>query len=316
MKIAFLGGTRFIGLAAVRHAVRRGHSVVVLHRDIHNAKLPPEVEQVVVDREDAYALTAAVKAADVTTLVDTFAMDEAQTKRTIDAIDGAIESVVVLSSQDVYAQFGRLNGHRFEEIEEVVKEDSSLTVRFPFKGVAEHEGGPTYDKKDVERLFKAASALTFESVTVLRLPAVYGTNDDQRRMGGVIDALSREERLPHQEGARWRWTMSHVENVAHAIVLAAERSLPGFNGFNVGEAETPTFYERVVSVASFMGTEPRWHASESLEKRFSVLGKMPNDFVVDSSKIREDLGFEEVVSTEAGYRDLIDWCQQTRSRGT
>jgi nucleoside-diphosphate-sugar epimerase len=196
----------------------------------------------------------------------------------------------------VYAQFGRLNGHPASRIEESVSETSPLTVRFPFKGIADHEGGSEYDKKDVETLYANASKAFFESVTALRLPAVFGSGDYQRRFGFIVDALdSGVRQFPCQDQASWRWTHGHVTNVAQAILLSAEKRLGGFNVFNVGEEHPPTMRERVDRIARLMDTSVEWTETEDLPKEFSLVGKMPNDFVVSTKEIRSILAYREIL---------------------
>jgi nucleoside-diphosphate-sugar epimerase len=312
MKIAFLGGTRFIGLRAVVTAHNRGHSVAVLHRGLHNADLPKGVNEIIVDRDDRLALSMALKELKADVLVDTFAMTNNQTLRTIDALAGNVATVVVLSSQDVYAQFGRLNGHP-SAVEKVVSESSPLTVRFPFRGIDDHEGGIDYDKKDVEIAYNTASQKLFESTTVLRLPAVYGSGDYKRRLGFIVDSLDQGLRkFPYQSGANWRWTLGHVENVAHSIILSAERKVQGHRVFNVGEEFTPTMHDRVDKIAKILGVSLEWEEVRNLPGEFGILGKMPNDFVVDTATMRVDLGYKEVLSEDACYLDLITWCRQSR----
>ena len=315
MKVAVLGGTRFIGLRVSLQAYRLGHFVSVLHRGVHQADLPRGIEEVIVDRDDQDALSHALKNIKADVLIDTFAMSRAQTAQTIRSLAGNVAHVVVLSSQDVYAQFGRLNGHPVSIVEDVVSESSHLTVPFPFRGLAEHEGGYDYDKKNVEAEYKSAVHRVFEGVTVLRLPAVFGSGDRQRRFGAIVDSLDDGVRkFPCQNGAIWRWTQGHVENVAHAIMLAAERKLWGFELFNVGETTTPSMRERVDKTSSLMGVSVEWEQSEVIPDRYSIFGKMPNDFVVDTEKFRAQLGYKELWTEEACYADLIEWSRKSRSR--
>ena len=51
MKILILGGTGFIGSFQVRYALSRGHEITVFNRGkSHRGSLPPEVEQLIGDR--------------------------------------------------------------------------------------------------------------------------------------------------------------------------------------------------------------------------------------------------------------------------
>ena len=49
MRLLVIGGTRFIGLSAVRHLVTAGHEVTVFNRDQTEADLPDGVARIVGD---------------------------------------------------------------------------------------------------------------------------------------------------------------------------------------------------------------------------------------------------------------------------
>ncbi len=154
-------------------------------------------------------------------------------------------------------------------------------------------------------------AAPLPGVTVLRLPAVYGRRDPQRRFGAIVDALDRGEvRIPGP-GA-FRWTHGHVDNVAHAIALAAEAEPAGPRVFNVGEAETPSMRERAEAIAARMDRSLTFDKSEPPEA-WGLFGVLPNDVVVDSSAIREALGFGEPLDEDARLDDLIAGLRVSRS---
>lgn len=312
MKISFIGGTVFIGHAAAQAAVERGHQVTVIHRGKHPAEIVG-AESLLADRSQADALRAALHSSAPEAIVDTLAMTAQDARTMIDASRELDVPVMVLSSHDVYAQFGRLNGHDGPEPEPLVTEDSPLTVPYPFRGIAEHAGGDAYDKKDVETELRESSDL--RAAVVLRLPATYGLRDPQRRFGAIVDALDRGVRdLPMRGGGMFRWTHGHVANVAHAIVLSCEARLSGFHLFNVGESETPTMRERADLIASTMGTAIKWiDSDEELQDDWAVFGQMPNDVVVDSTRIRDQIGFSEIVGLDACLADLIDGLRRSRN---
>lgn len=302
MRIAFVGGTRFIGHASARRAIARGHDVLVLHRGEHPCEVA-RARSVCVDRSDADALVRALGAIHPDVVVDTRAL----TKRDAEIVAAAIRSLgaatVVLSSQDVYAQLGRLNGLPAPPPEPLVTESSPLTIPYPFREIGGHPGGPDYDKKDVEAVYRSD---TGGPVAILRLPAVYGARDYRRRFGAIVDRLDAgETELPCAGGALFRWSHAHVEDVAAAIVLVAEKSTAGT--FNVAERTTPSMRERAESIARTMGKSLRLveRSQEELPEDLELLGRMPNDFVVDSDAIRAALGFAEVTTEEERLTDLV-----------
>lgn len=314
MKIVFIGGTRFVGLEAVRQTAARGHEVWVLHRGVHSSPLPDKVQTIKVDRRDQENLRKTLQSLNPEVIIDTFAMTSEDAEISVNALTGLNARVVVLSSQDVYAQFGLLNGLPAPLPEETVNEKSPLTIPYPFRGITEHDGGESYDKKYVEKAFlQGIRDGALKTVTILRLPAIYGSGDYQRRFGAFIERLDSGTReILCEGGAYWRWTMSHVADAAHAIVLASEFEEKGFSVFNVGEEETPTMRDRAEQIAKMMGAAITWkETKDELPEAFALFGRAPTNFVVDSSLIRERLGFKEKISKEDAITDLINWSRKS-----
>lgn len=312
MKIAFLGGTRFIGHAAAARALRRGHDVSVLHRGHHACEVEG-VQALRVDRDDPVAVRTALEDVAPDVLVDTRCMNRHHVANLLIAVAGFDLPLVVLSSQDVYAQFGRLNGHPCDDVRSVVDETAPLTVPFPFRDIGGHDDDPDYDKKDVERAVQGAAGRVTPSATVLRLPAVYGSRDPSRRFALFVDAIDAgKTELPCRKGACFRWTHASVLDVAHAIVLAAEARRPGNAVYNVGERETPTMRERGQRIAHHLGARLVFREAEDVPDELSLLDEKPNDLVVSSAKLRDELGFDELTTERERLDDLIAGLRASR----
>ena len=86
MRIAFIGGTGFIGPVAVRRAIAAGHDVFVLHRGEHPNET--KAESIRVDRTDSEALAAAIERARPDVVIDTRAMTRTDAQNTTSAWSG------------------------------------------------------------------------------------------------------------------------------------------------------------------------------------------------------------------------------------
>ncbi|MEZ4294680.1 MAG: NAD-dependent epimerase/dehydratase family protein [Polyangiaceae bacterium] len=312
MKLAILGGTRFIGHATAAHAAHRGHEVFVLHRGQHPCEMA-SVQPIAVDRQDPSALCETLARLAPDALIETRAMTEVEAEVTALALKVLALPAVVLSSQDVYAQFGRLNGLPAPDPEPVITESSPLTIPFPFRDLGAHDGGPDYDKKLVEKVFSEAVNEGAPGVMVLRLPIVYGPRDYRRRFGGILDRLDRGERvLPCSGAAQGRITHAYVADVAHAIVLAAEQIRRGIRIYNVGEEMTPSARERVVALAEVAGLPFEWEEVQETPPELWFLGRLPNDLVVDSGLLRSELGFRELTTERERLSETIEWLRTSR----
>ncbi|MEZ6186180.1 MAG: NAD-dependent epimerase/dehydratase family protein [Planctomycetota bacterium] len=309
MHVALIGGTRFIGPAVAEALLARGHRVSALHRGLHPSPVE-DMASVPCERSDAAALAATLADLAPDAAVDTRAMTEGDA-RVASAALGSTPSVV-LSSQDVYAQFGRIKGLDAPPPEPELYEDSPLGAPFAYRGLPGYEDLPDYDKKRVEAVYVRDGALFERPTAILRLPAVYGPRDPQRRFGALLDALDAGEPVPCEGEAGWRWSHSHVDNVAHAVALAVEAMRPGCHLYNVSEPEAWSMREWAERIAEVAGRELRWAETEGLDSEWALFGRWRNDLVVRSARIRSTLRFEEVLDAEARVRDLVDCLRATR----
>ena len=113
--------------------------------------------------------------------------------------------------------------------------------------------------------------------TILRLPMVYGPGDYQHRLFSYLKRM--DDKCPailmDETEAHWRWTHGYVENVADAIA---------------------SWQGRVVSVSHGRLPEPL---------RWGINGEQ--DIVVDSSRIRRELGYRERVDLEEALKRTVAW---------
>jgi 2'-hydroxyisoflavone reductase len=95
-----LGGTRFVGRALVEAALRTGHHVTLFNRGRTNPSLFPDVEQLRGDRSSDLSALAG-RRWDV--VVDVAAYHPADVRRSVEALRGAVDRYVFVSSVSVYA---------------------------------------------------------------------------------------------------------------------------------------------------------------------------------------------------------------------
>ena len=282
MRILFIGGTRSVGLAAVRQLAADDHEIAVFHRGKHDAELPPGVIRF---RSDAAAMPVRaipdeLRRFEAEMVVHMIAMGEADMAAAMRAFAGIARRIVVPSSGDVYRAFGIFRGTEPGEPDPaLLNEDSPLRSNlFPYR---EPDTPPdalnyAYDKILVER---AALSDPLLPATILRFPKVYGP-DDNRDLATVYGFRHR----PH-----WRWTHGHSTNVGAAVALAVLDDRAAGRIYNVGEAHTPTMGERLAQLPS-PGDVP----ISPFEANFD------QPIVYDTSRIREELGYSEILDeTEA-----------------
>jgi nucleoside-diphosphate-sugar epimerase len=240
------------------------------------------------------------------------AMSGMDARSAIEVFAGYTPRMVVASSQDVYGAFGALL--RKQEMEPghlPLREDSAVRSTF-------YIHGGTYEKLDVEAAFLEAS--TAMPVTILRMCATYGPGDPRQRFFAHVKRMEdqRPAILFEASAGNWRWSHGYVENVARAFVLAATKGEAASGVYNVGELKTPTQGERVHALAKAAG----WRGQVVMVPRDRCPGHLikdvdyRHDLVVDTSAIRRELGFEEVVSVEEGLKRTVAWQRTVCPPGT
>jgi nucleoside-diphosphate-sugar epimerase len=224
--------------------------------------------------------------------------------------------LIVISSQDVYWAYAVATRRETGLLVVLPIEENSpcRSKLFPYRGSEPRMPDDPrrwlddYDKILVEHMAGSEPALP---ATVLRLPMVYGPNDRQHRLFDYIKRMDDERpAIILEEGfASWRWTRGYVENVATAIALAVVDDRATGCTYNVGEPETlpmAAWIEQIGKIAGWMGEILRVPEKNLPESMHSTL-RTEQNLVVDSSRIREELGYVEPVDQERALRETVAW---------
>lgn len=312
MRILVLGGTGFIGAPLVQHLIRDRHTVAVFHRGDATANLPDSIRHVYGNRNRLHEARSDFAAFAPQVVVDLIAYTEAQAEAAADLFAGLADRAIVISSGDVYRNYDGLRGAHAQAPDPApLAEDAPLREsHHPYRDYADRENERlyNYDKILVENAYQSADALP---CTVLRLPAVYGPNDRQRRLFPYLKRMDDERPavLISTAQANWRWTRGYVENVAAAIALTIRDERAAGRIYNVGSAKNPTETEwirRIAAAADWDGeiiTMPADQLPEHLRPELDYT----YDLALDTSRIRQELGYQELVSPNAAMERTVTW---------
>lgn len=288
MRILVIGGTRFIGPRVIRRLLKNGHEVGVFYRGEHEAALPTAVRRFKDPRAGmpVTEIPEELRHFQPEVVLHMIAMGERDAEIACKAFTGVARRLVVLSSGDVYRAYGVFKGTEPGPIEPVpLRESAALRTRlYPYRrdDLPRSSFEYDYEKILVEQAVAADSRLP---ATILRLPKVYGPDDNQE--------LNTVYGFKHHP--QWRFVHGYVENVGAAIALAVMDQRASGRIYNVGEAFTPTISERL----AYLPPNPRALVQPEEPANFE------QDITYDTACIRADLGYMEEVSEPEAMRRVV-----------
>ncbi|MEX0786621.1 MAG: NAD-dependent epimerase/dehydratase family protein [Dehalococcoidia bacterium] len=317
LRILIIGGTRFIGPPVVRRLHAAGHAVTLFHRGLSEVELPAEVAHIHGERARIGEFADQLQQVLPDVVLDMAAYSEADAQAVSAAFRGLARRIIVISSQDVYAAYGRFHRKEPGPTEaSAYNEDAPLrTALFPYRGNG--RGLDDYEKILVERAVSGSAILP---ATILRLPMVYGGGDPQHRLLTELKRMDdgRPAILLEERFAAWRWTRSYVENVAVAIVLAVTDTRATGRTYNVGDSNTLSYADWVRAIARNAGWTgevvvlPNGRLPDKLQP---PAGDYDQHLVADTTRIRNELGYQDIAPLDVGLRLTIDWERAHRPAG-
>jgi nucleoside-diphosphate-sugar epimerase len=310
MRVLVLGGTNFIGPPAVERLLEYGHDVTVFHRGESEGGELAAVPHIHGDRAHLDDFADELRSVAPEVVLDMAPMFERDALAATRAVRGVAKRFVAISSVDVYRAYGRLHGSEPGPVEPMpLAEDAPLREKlYPYRG---ERGGKMddYDKILVERTVMSAPDVLG---TVLRLPAVHGERDYQRRLFMEVARIDakRPAMLVSASESTWRWSRAYAGNVADAIALVVTDGRAAGRVYNMVEPAAPTQLEWLREVGRIAG----WRGEVVVIPNklmpphpAGVTNNYAQSIVVDSARIRAELGYAERVSWDDGIARAVAW---------
>ena len=307
MKVLIIGGSGFIGKAITEYLLKANYDVTLFNR---GNTINSIAKQITGDKKDLSAYRETFKQLNPDAVIHTIAYTAQDAVRLIATFSDITKRVIVLSSGDVYAAYDIFR-HGGVTVNQPVNENAVLrTNLFPYR--EEFSRMPNeelrdlyfnYDKIVVENTIRKSNL----NYTIIRLAAVYGHNDPQNKLQRHINEVSNVEYLyMSEEQLNWKWTRIFVDNIPPAIDLVLKHEAAINQIYNLGEAEVLSLMHIYALINSIVPTP----VMNKISSGKTTAGDLPDfnykqHLVIDSSKIRNELGYKELVDPEKAMRKLL-----------
>jgi len=317
MRILLVGGNGFIGLPLMQELRASGQEVAIFHRRADSGPVGADVVRIQGDRNRLSDYQDQLRRFSPDVIIDLILSSGEQAGQLIKTSREIARRVVAISSMDVYRAWGVLHGSEPGPLEPLpLTEESPLrtlrTLYSPetlkmmqsiFTWVDE-----TYDKIAVEEAIMGDPVV---SGTVLRLPMVYGPGDPLHRFLPLLKRFAdgRPAILLADDFAAWRGPRGYVENVAHAIALAATSDQAAGRVYNICEEPTLPELEWQTRIAKQTNWSGRFVVlpRERTPKHLLLPGNTAQHVVATSERIRTELRYKELIATEEAIQRTATW---------
>jgi nucleoside-diphosphate-sugar epimerase len=297
MEALVIGGTGPTGPYIVQGLVERGYTPVILHRGSHEVDFVAAYEHLHADPHFEEPVR--------------------------DVLGNRKFDLVVASYGRLRLLVDVLAGHT----ERLITIGGTVYERQRWSAPAEETAGRALSHKLVARVQQTEEAIlarhadgTF-NLTHLRYPNLYGPRQLAPREWCVIRRIRDGRRtVPVMDGGLTLESRAYVENAAHAVLLAVDHpDRSAGRVYHVADLVTPTDAERAEAIADVMSVEieivnyPRaagrpayfWGGGRNLESMGQPGPPPTHHKLLDSSRIREELGFTDIVGFDEAVRRTV-----------
>jgi nucleoside-diphosphate-sugar epimerase len=319
MRILLIGGNGFIGAPLACELAGSRHEVAIFHRGA-SAGRAGNVIQIRGDRNRLADHRDEIEQFSPEVIVDLILNSGEQARQLMDFARGIVRRVVALSSMDVYRAWGVLVGTEPGGLEPLpLTEDSPVrTVRttYPPETVKMLRNTFTWLDENYDKIAVEEAVMSSREIagTVLRLPMVYGPGDPLHRFFPLVKRIAdgRSTILMADDLAAWRAPRGYVENVAHAIALAATSDRAAGRIYNVCQEPSLSEIEWQKKIAQQMNWAGKFVVlpREQAPKHLLQPGNTAQHIVASSERLRAELGYEETIEMGEAIRRTIAWERQ------
>lgn len=310
-----IGGTGPTGPHLVHGLVERGHDVTLFHTGRHEIDGLPDVPHLHGDPFDADGIRDTIGDGRYDVVVATYG----RVRLIAEHVAGRCDHFVVVGGTPVYDGYLNPASHVPTGVWMPVREDVHPRVDpDDTASAAGYRGAPVRRTEDV--VFGLHEKGAF-AATYLRYPAVYGPRNPHPWEWTVVRRVldGRPWMILSDDGCGV-FSRASARNAAHALLLAIDRpEVSGGRAYNVADDDLLSIrqWAELVSEAAGRVLPIRSLPAELASPGWAVIAfgyqATPN-CVLDTTRLREDLGYRDVQTVRDGIRETVEWMLENRER--
>jgi len=308
MKALMIGGTGATGPYIIDGLLKRDYEVTLLHRGMHEADLPAEVKHIHADPHWAEKLHEALEGKKF----DLVVADYGRLRRIAEVIKGLTSRLIsVGGALAIYKGWMRISEphpwHYMEESPVPIKEDDPLATAPGVDHFSERA-------RAAEQAVMEGHQQGYYNATHFRYPIIYGPRHPGPAEWCIIRRIKEgRKQIIVPGGGMALISRGFAENMAHGILLAVDNPTASEGQiYNITDERVLTTREWIRLVAQVLN-----HEFEFVEIPFNMLrhdfnntptqALFPYHRVQDITKIKEQLGYREVVPVDKGMELSVRW---------
>lgn len=321
MRVLIIGGTGWLGPFVAEVLLEHGHQVTLFHRGKLEHPMVDGLPHIHGDRQDAAALMAAMAGQDA--VVDTHPVDIDDARSVLRAIKrhDIRATVFVLRAENLWAgaAFGDKKGPTPVPIDETIElrnmvpaDDVLWDGSFD---IAVNVERPHY-RVALELYLLQRLWMRERPICLLRFPDFYGPYDPYGKdyryfMRRILDG---RKVLLFGGGGNWLVQRVYIRDAARAVVLALENQSAMGELFHGGDKQVYPLGTLVQIIGRLLGVddvEITIVPDSFLPDHLQTFAIQAQQHILDTSKLRRVLGFQEELPFLERWRRTVDWSLNT-----
>ena len=302
MKALVIGGTGPTGPYIVDGLLKRGYEVSILHRGSHEVNLPPEVEHIHGDPHFTETLEEALGKRKFDLAVGMYG----RLRFVARVLKGRVTRFISVGGGGVYQGWDTRAAP--ENIIIPAPEDAPLQTDPQLDMF-------TYRMVEAESVVMKAHQDGYYHATHFRYPTIYGSRQLAPQEWSILRRiLDGRKRLILPDGGLVIRSRGYAQNMAHALLLAVDKPEKSSGQiYNVRDERLLTALSWISLICRVMN-----HQFEFVEMPYS-LARPAHIYswgfyhrVTDITKVKEQLGYRDVVSIEKAMELTLKWYIENR----